>query len=112
LSLSLSASANCPRPWVCENVLIPVPTTSVKGDFKIVTPTIRAGYLPHEGEFKGNILYFQGLGDSMLNHDPLFLKISKAGYRIIAFDYMGQGGSTGKMDNTRIKYIPWIGEIV
>ena len=25
---------------------------------------------------------------------------------------MGQGGSTGKMDNTRIKYISWIGDVV
>lgn len=88
---------------------MPVPYSTVTG-VKFSFPFIRAGYLPHKGTFKGNIMYYQGLGDSMLNHDPLFRKIASAGYRVIAFDYMGQGGSTGSMNRTRIEYIPWIGE--
>ncbi|MFP5384492.1 MAG: alpha/beta hydrolase [Bacteriovoracia bacterium] len=108
---SVSARATCPLPWVCEKIKLAVPYTSMKGvRFSLVS--IRGGYLPHQGEFKGNILYFQGLGDSMLNHDPLFKKLAQEGYRVIAFDYMGQGGSTGSMNKTRIEYIPWIGERV
>jgi alpha-beta hydrolase superfamily lysophospholipase len=88
-----------------------VPYTGLDG-VKFTRADIRAGYLAHEGTFKGNVIFFQGLADSMLNHAPLFNKITKAGYRVIAFDYMGQGGSTGKMNKTRIEYIPWIGERV
>lgn len=109
---TFSAFADCPRPWVCENLLLPVPYTTISGAVKFSPSKIRAGYLPHEGVFKGNVLYFEGLGDSMLNHDPLFKKITTAGYRVIAFDYMGQGGSGGRMNKTRIEYIPWIGDRV
>jgi alpha-beta hydrolase superfamily lysophospholipase len=110
--LSFSAFASCPRPWVCEKMKLPVPYTTTFGDIKFSSSEIRAGYMAHEGAFKGNVLYFEGLGDSMLNHEPLFKKITKAGYRVIAFDYMGQGGSSGRMNKTRIDYIPWIGERV
>ena len=106
---SSSVWASCPLPWVCEKVKLAVPYSSVKG-VRFAPVEIRAGYLPHKGEFKGNILYFQGLGDSMLNHDPLFIKLSREGFRVIAFDYMGQGGSSGSMNKTRIQFIPWIGE--
>jgi alpha-beta hydrolase superfamily lysophospholipase len=41
----------------------------------------------------------------MFNHDRLVNTLSKAGYRIIAFDYPGQGGSEGSMDQTRITRI-------
>lgn len=65
---------------------------------------IRTGYLPASPEvpFKGSILYLEGLGDSMMNHQPLFNTLTAAGFRVIAFDYMGQGGSTGTMNHTRI----------
>lgn len=65
---------------------------------------IRAGYLKanKDKEFKGNILYLQGLGDSMLNHDRLLKTMSNKGYRVISFDYMGQGGSQGTMNSSRI----------
>lgn len=73
---------------------------------------IRAGYLKEQGvQFKGNIIYFQGLGDSMMNHQPLFNKLTKNGYRVIAFDYMGQGKSQGYMNDTRISEIGKLGEI-
>ncbi len=110
--ISIMAMADCPRPWMCENITLPVPYTIINGSVKFSLTKIRAGYLPHHGEFKGNVIYFQGLADSMLNHDPLFKKISKAGYRVIAFDYMGQGGSGGRMNKTRIEFIPWIGDRV
>lgn len=112
LFFSIPVFASCPKPWVCENLKLNVPYTNLIQEVKSASAVIRAGYLPHEGIFKGNVLYFEGLADSMLNHDPLFKKITKAGFRVIAFDYMGQGGSTGKMNQTRIDYIPWIGERV
>ncbi|MGE0616984.1 MAG: alpha/beta hydrolase, partial [Bacteriovoracia bacterium] len=69
---------------------------------------IRAGYLdavitPSQ-PFRGNVLYLEGLGDSMLNHDSLFQALARSGYRVIAFDYMGQGGSTGTMNHTRVAH--------
>ena len=66
--------------------------------------SIRAGYYRENPAvpFKGNIIYLEGFADSMLNHAPLFGNLSDAGYRVIAFDYMGQGGSEGSMGNTRI----------
>jgi alpha-beta hydrolase superfamily lysophospholipase len=48
----------------------------------------------------------------MLNHDPLFEVLVNDGYRVIAFDYMGQGGSAGSMNDTRIKNINQIGDAV
>ena len=47
------------------------------------------------------MLYLEGLGDSMLNHQKFFESLSARGYRVIAFDYMGQGGSTGSMNHSR-----------
>lgn len=65
---------------------------------------IRAGYYPEfEGrELKGCVLYLQGLGDSSLNHVPFFSYLNASGYRVLFFDYMGQGGSEGSMNDTRI----------
>jgi alpha-beta hydrolase superfamily lysophospholipase len=75
---------------------------------------VRIGSLPYEqrvglfveaeGEtFKGCVLYLQGLGDSIRNHYPLFNALTNAGYRVLAFDYLGQGGSEGNMAATRIE---------
>jgi pimeloyl-ACP methyl ester carboxylesterase len=64
---------------------------------------LRAGHFPSKIEPpKANVLYLEGLADSMYNHDRLVNTLSKAGYRVIAFDYPGQGGSEGSMDQTRI----------
>ncbi|RYZ67167.1 MAG: alpha/beta fold hydrolase [Proteobacteria bacterium] len=93
----------CPAPWVCE--MNSVMTTSG------ITPSLRMGYYPEDqGQpFAGNVIYFEGLGDSMVNHAPLFQKLSQVGYRVIAFDYFGQGGSEGSMNRTRIQGIIEIG---
>lgn len=78
-------------------------------DWKIKTlkskkVSIRAGFFKANDQtpFKGNIIYLEGLGDSMLNHEPYFRSLSNDGYRVISFDYMGQGGSQGSMNDTRI----------
>lgn len=63
---------------------------------------IRAGYFKEKGTLKSCVLYLQGLGDSIMNHEPYFSKLNENGYRVVTFDYMGQGGSTGDMKNTRI----------
>lgn len=65
---------------------------------------IRTGHMKANPnvKFKGNVLYLEGLGDSMMNHAPLFTTLTDAGYRVIAFDYMGQGGSEGSMNYTRV----------
>lgn len=69
--------------------------------------TLRTGvfYESAERPLKGCVLYLQGLGDSMRNHDPLFRALSDAGYRVLTYDYMGQGGdggSGGLMSSTRL----------
>jgi alpha-beta hydrolase superfamily lysophospholipase len=53
-------------------------------------------------QFRGCVLYLEGLGDSVKNHIPLYKALSKQGYRTIFFDYFGQGGSGSSMNNTRI----------
>lgn len=108
LSGAVMAKEICPKPWICEELGLSIPY----GKGTKTSEKIRAGYFPEKGTFKGNIIYFEGLGDSMVNHHPLFNTLSKEGYRIIAFDYMGQGGSTGKMNRTRIEIIPEMGKVV
>lgn len=65
---------------------------------------LRTGYYleSESAPFKGCVLYLEGLADSVANHSALFNKLSQAGYRVVFFDYMGQGGSRGSMNNTRI----------
>ncbi len=63
-------------------------------------------------EAKANIIYLQGLGDSMMNHMPLFTKLSDDGFNVIAFDYIGQGGSSGSMNKTTISNIGTLTDIV
>ena len=53
-------------------------------------------------DLKGCVLYLEGLGDSIQNHYPLFNKLANAGYRVLTFDYLGQGGSEGEMAWTRL----------
>ena len=88
--------------------------TAVK---RTITPKIRAGFIPEadEANCKGNILYLEGLSDSMANHLPLFKLLSGAGYRVIAFDYLGQGGSRAdgqSADDVRVEDVPVIAEQV
>lgn len=73
----------------------------------------RIGKLPHaqrmgyqleakDAAFKGCVLYLPGLGDSIRNHDFYFNALNRAGYRVLMFDYLGQGGSEGDMAKTRL----------
>jgi alpha-beta hydrolase superfamily lysophospholipase len=101
-----SASAEvCPSPWNCTLREMKIHNQRV---------SIRSGYLEENLSvpFKGNIIFYQGLADSMLNHAPLFGKLAGSGYRVIAFDYLGQGGSTGTMNDTRIKEIGDLGKVI
>lgn len=116
-----SLASNCTNEWKCSFIPyfthVSYPVTSILGaspDEADVFAKIRAGYMEENKNvpFKGNILYFEGLADSMLNHKPLFDKLVANGFRVIAFDYMGQGGSTGSMNDTRIKDIPVLGQFV
>lgn len=99
-SLSAWASPAAPSPWFIEMAHV--------GDSPYAQ---RMGYYKEAPgvEFKGCVLYLQGLGDSMLNHQPFFKHLSQSGYRVLTFDYLGQGGSEGDMNDTRlsIKNLPW-----
>ncbi len=109
------ASEICPPPWQCRRNQIEVLSWGVVFERVFtLTPTIRSGYITENPEvpFRGNVIYYQGLGDSMLNHLPLFQLLASAGFRVIAFDYMGQGGSSGSMDDTRIIEITELGDKV
>jgi alpha-beta hydrolase superfamily lysophospholipase len=103
----------CPKPWYCVQEVMDVATSEVvTGTPNSVQVAIRSGYLAENPSvpFRGNIIYYEGLGDSMLNHQPLFEKLTQAGFRIIGFDYLGQGGSGGDMDSSRIPGISSLGE--
>lgn len=71
---------------------------------------LRTGLYLEQGPMKGCVLYLEGLGDSIQNHEPLFNALANAGYRTITFDYYGQGGwprkdegSSGTMSETRLE---------
>lgn len=55
-----------------------------------------------ESQFQGCVIYLEGLGDSVRNHEPLFKKLNSEGFRVVSFDYLGQGGSEGQMSWTRL----------
>jgi alpha-beta hydrolase superfamily lysophospholipase len=65
--------------------------------------TLREGVHAQVGELRGCVVYLEGLGDSILNHEPLFRALAGAGYRTLSFDYFGQGGSSGSMSDTRVE---------
>jgi alpha-beta hydrolase superfamily lysophospholipase len=113
----------CPAPWhgvSADDTGVRVERTDCDREFyTLLTPhkhqvraQIRSGYLPENPvvPFRGNVIFYEGLGDSMVNHAPLFTTLTGAGYRVIAFDYMGQGGSTGSMNDTKISEIGKLGE--
>lgn len=85
-------------PWYFEDTL-----------YKVSTPVVddvdlRTGYFleTRDVPFKGCIIYLQGLADSARNQGPIFKYLSQRGYRTLFFDFMGQGGSQGSMNNTRV----------
>jgi len=100
-----------PKTQDCELLDLEIPIIRTPKKIKSVHAFIRSGYLQENQSvpFKGNIIYYEGLGDSMLNHEPLFQQLTQSGFRVIAFDYMGQGGSSGTMNNTRIANIRFVG---
>lgn len=65
---------------------------------------IRSGYLPENPAvpFRGNVLFLEGFGDSMLNHQTLLSGLSLAGFRVIGFDYVGQGQSSGTLNQATV----------
>ncbi|AZZ35820.1 hypothetical protein CIK05_03065 [Bdellovibrio sp. qaytius] len=65
---------------------------------------LRTGYYAQSQvkPFKGCVMYLEGLGDSVANQQPLFNALSESGYRVLFFDYMGQGQSEGSMNNSRV----------
>lgn len=65
---------------------------------------LRTGYYTESANvpFKGCVMYLEGLADSVANQQPLFHHLSENGYRVVFFDYMGQGGSEGSMNDSRV----------
>lgn len=87
-------------------------TWSIHRDLSVEGKMIRTGILLPSGPIKQYVIYLQGLGDSFLNHDPFFDLLSNHGIAVVSFDYLGQGGSQGSMDDTTIKGINQILERV
>jgi len=99
------------RPFkgVADNPPQGVALSQIHNQWKIHSVSVggiklRAGVFPSNKDIplKANVLYLEGLADSMFNHNQLINTLSKAGYQVIAFDYPGQGGSEGNMNQTRI----------
>ena len=114
-TLDLHAIQMCSEPWYCRIENRQVKTilfneSGIPSEYEL-NVAIRSGFLKESDQvpFRGNVIYYEGLGDSMVNHMPLFNKLTNAGYRVIAFDYMGQGGSQGSMNDTRVEAIPDLG---
>lgn len=65
---------------------------------------LRTGFYAESNNapFKGCVMYLEGLADSVANQQPLFHHLSENGYRVVFFDYMGQGGSEGSMNDSRV----------
>lgn len=98
-NLEISSAAEMSRsPWVFHKTVYSLNRSQTS------TVALRTGYFleAENSTFKGCILYLEGLADSVANHAPLFYKLSQNGYRVVFFDYMGQGGSGGSMNDTRI----------
>ena len=87
-----SAQRSLPRTEFSE--MVPLPGLGLN---------LRAGYFLETTKLKGCVLYLQGLADSMRNHGPYFSHLGAAGYRVVTFDYMGQGGSEGHMNDSRVQ---------
>lgn len=83
-------------PWFIENTLYDIKNPLFDNVL------LRSGYYVESAPLKGCVIYLEGLADSVANQAPLFSHLSKNGYRVIFFDYMGQGGSEGSMNNTRL----------
>ncbi len=111
LAALANSSLGCPAPWNCKTLSLKIPYRELSVPY-VAQVKIRTGVYPAQGSIAGRILYLEGLGDSMLNHQPLFERLSRVGYEVIAFDYMGQGGSSGSMDHTRIEQIAQLGNAV
>lgn len=48
-----------------------------------------------DGPILGDVLYVHGLGDNVMNHDPLFQVWLNLGYRVIAMDLPSHGETSG-----------------
>lgn len=60
---------------------------------------IRIGEQRPVGTPKGDVLYLMGLADRIDNHAPLFSAWTSQGYRVVTFDYPGQGESGGSLNH-------------
>jgi pimeloyl-ACP methyl ester carboxylesterase len=78
-----------------------------------VSAKIRAAMMSEKGDrCNGAVIFLQGIGDSLQNHMKLYSALSEKGYRVITFDYMGQGASTGHLNDMRVESIPVLAEQV
>ena len=57
---------------------------------------LRVGVFPAKGLPKGDVFYLPGFADRLDNHLPLFEAWSKAGLRVVSFDYPSHGESCGR----------------
>lgn len=57
---------------------------------------LRVGVFPAKGTPKGDVFYLPGFADRLDNHLPLFEAWSKAGLRVVSFDYPSHGESCGR----------------
>ncbi|MCC6138321.1 MAG: alpha/beta fold hydrolase [Bdellovibrionaceae bacterium] len=101
--ISFTACSNwAPRKLASPEVSLPKYEHFEMVEFPKVNAKQRAGYYLETQTLKGCVLYLQGLGDSVKNHQPYFSHLNANGYRVIYFDYLGQGGSEGSMNKTRV----------
>ncbi len=93
--------ASTPPAWTLHEGTDGLPVT-IGNPLTKKTIYLRTGVYLETGALKLCALYLEGLGDSIANQEPLFRHLSSRGVRTIAFDYPGQGGSEGTMNQTAI----------
>lgn len=99
-ALGCSAPAKKATPIVSEKKL----EKNIQSvDFPPAGVKLRAGYILEQAPLKACVLYLEGVNDSITDHDPYFKALSEAGYRVLFYDYLGQGGSGGNMNDSRIQ---------
>lgn len=101
--LSFSCAHRSQRQPNSETSVLPFKEFLEMVEHPVLKVKMRAGYTMEQRDLKACVIYLQGLADSVRNHKPYFSELSSAGYRVIYFDYMGQGGSEGAMNRTRIQ---------
>jgi alpha-beta hydrolase superfamily lysophospholipase len=73
---------------------------------------LRLGEQRPNGAVSGDVIFLHGFGDRIDNHDPLFQGWTRAGLRVVAFDYPSHGETTGLLSDLDLFEFTDLAELV